>query len=322
MPVSQSDRSHGELLTYPLRTITTPCVGDGDFKMACYHPVTMYRSNQGRNKETGSWPLVSNPANGFHDMPVIIPCGNCVGCRIDRSRDWATRCVLEASEYQDNCFITLTYKNTPTTLIKEDFVLFMKRLRKKYGAGIRFFHCGEYGTLGNRPHHHACLFNHKFPDQKLWTMREGVPLYNSDSLNELWGKGYTTIGEVTYKSAAYVARYVLKKVNGEAAAEHYNGRQPEYITMSRRPGIGLPWLKKYHKDMIQIDAIKMMEGTFRPPRYFDAQIKKINPQLHERIKHQRQLKIQKLGITPERLAVKERLKKRQIKQLKRGFENG
>jgi len=289
--------------------------------MSCYHPVTLYRSQEGRNHETGSWPLVCNPARGYHDMPVVVPCGKCVGCRIDKSRDWATRCVLEASEHDENCFITLTYSQTGPSLKKADFVKFMKRLRKKYGSGIRFFHCGEYGSLGNRPHHHACLFNHNFPDKVLWQIREGVKLYHSQELNKIWGHGYTTIGDVTFESAAYVARYVLKKVTGDKAGNHYNGREPEYITMSRRPGIGLPWLNKYKADMLNIDGIKLREGTFRPPRYFDSQIKKNHPQLMERIKLIRVKKINKKDNTPERLAVKERLKLRQIKQLKRGLEN-
>lgn len=289
--------------------------------MSCYHPVTLYKSNQGRNPDTGNWPLVANPARGYHDMPVVVPCGKCVGCRIDKSRDWATRCVLEASEHEENCFITLTYAVTGPSLVKADFQKFMKRLRKKYGSGIRFFHCGEYGSQGNRPHHHACLFNFTLQDKTLWTIRDGVRLYHSEELNKIWGLGHTTVGEVTYKSAAYVARYVLKKIGGEGAAEHYKGREPEYITMSRRPGIGLPWLNKYKQDLLSIDGIKLREGTFRPPRYFDHQIKKTDPKLMERIKNIRQKKINKTDNTPERLEVKERIKKRQIKQLKRGLEN-
>lgn len=283
--------------------------------MACYHPEVAYRSREGRNSN-GKWPLVFNRRQGFDDMKVIIPCGKCVGCRIDKSRDWATRCILEASMWDENCFITLTYRNTGPELCKRDFVLFMKKLRKKYGKGIRFFHCGEYGSLGDRPHHHACLFNFDFPDKTLWSIREGVKLYHSEELNKIWGHGYCTVGEVTWESAAYVARYVLKKINND------NRHQvPEYITMSRRPGVGKNWLDQYKDDILKVDSVILREGRFRPPRYFDNKLSESQPQTMERIKHIRQSKHNESNSTPERLAVRERLKKLQIKKLKRGIEN-
>lgn len=235
---------------------------------------------------------------------------------MDHSRDWATRCVLEASMHEKNCFVTLTYAKTGKNLNKEDFVRFMKYLRKEYGAGIRFFHCGEYGTEGNRPHHHACIFNHQFPDLELWQIREGVKLYRSASLEKIWGHGYCTVGEVTFESAAYVARYVMKKI------EKQNHEVAEYVTMSRRPGIASKWYDTYRQDILKIDSIKMQEGTFRTPRYFDNKIKSENKTLYERIKHKRKQKINTKDSTPERLAVREKIKKLKLKQLKRGYENG
>ena len=167
--------------------------------MACYHPQTVYRSKDGPNQKTGKWPIVFNKSQGIHNLTLEIPCGKCIGCRLERSRQWAIRCVHEASMYNDNRFVTLTYNDENLdkkgSLDKRDFVLFMKRLRKEFEdeRKIRFFHCAEYGeickhcqkhktvcTCGNytaalgRPHHHAILFNVKFTDETLLSVRRGV----------------------------------------------------------------------------------------------------------------------------------------------------
>ena len=119
-----------------------------------------------------------------------MPCGQCIGCRLERSRQWAIRCVHEASLWPDNCFVTLTFDDdniiSSGSLVKADFQKFMKRLRKRFGKGVRYFHCGEYGDLLGRPHHHACLFNFSFPDRYLWSSSGGVNLYRSPTLEELW----------------------------------------------------------------------------------------------------------------------------------------
>ena len=158
------------------------------------------------------------------------------------------RCHHEASLYQDNCFITLTYSDehlpSDKSLHVDHFQKFMKRLRKRFGEGVRYYHCGEYGEKYMRPHYHACLFNFDFPDKKIWKENNGNRLYISESLSELWPFGFVTIGDVTFESAAYVARYIMKKVNGDLAESHYERvdwdtgevyhLKPEYTTMSRR----------------------------------------------------------------------------------------
>ncbi len=199
-----------------------------------------------------------------HYHAIQLPCGQCSGCRLERSRSWAVRCVHEASLHDENCFITLTFNNhylDPIgSLDKRTFQLFMKRLRKEIAPGkVRFFHCGEYGSKMKRPHHHACLFGFDFPDKWLFDTREGVDLYRSPMLERLWPFGFSTIGEVTFESAAYVARYISKKINGELAPAHYarvdhkTGEMfsilPEYITMSLRPGIAGAWFDKFEGDV-------------------------------------------------------------------------
>ena len=190
--------------------------------------------------------------------------------------------------YEDNCFITLTYdnKNLPKnkSLDLQHFQLFMKRLRKKFGIGIRFFHCGEYGALTQRPHYHACIFNFDFQDKILWKVKNDNRLYTSQILNTLWPYGYCTTGEVTFDSAAYVARYIMKKITGELAEDHYNGRKPEYVTMSRRPGIGSTWLTKFHQEVYPSDFIIINGKKVKPPKYYDRNLEVAEPEAFHRIK--------------------------------------
>lgn len=242
--------------------------------MPCYHPLPGW---YGRDKtKNGLRPVVFTATAGYLDRQVEVPCGRCIGCRLERSRQWAIRCLHEAQLHTSNIFATLTYddQHLPDnySLRPRDFVLFMKRLRKAHGEGIRFFQCGEYGDKFGRPHHHALLFNCAFPDGKPLPTT-GVPLYQSPELDSLWQQGRTTYGAVTFESAAYVARYSLKKVTGPTAAAHYNGRIPEYATMSRRPGIAHDWLTRFQTDVYPADAVTLRGGIkCRPPRYYDLHI--------------------------------------------------
>lgn len=206
---------------------------------------------------------------------ILLPCGQCTACRLNKSREWATRCVLESKMHEENCFITLTYndENLPADygLCKKHFTDFMKRLRKNTGEKIRYYAAGEYGDLYSRPHYHACLFGWKPKDLQLYSVRNGINLYLSETLLKAWQyKGYVTVGDVTFESAAYVARYVMKKITGERAEEHYQGRQPEYTVMSRRPGIGASFFEKYSTDIYGKDFIVIRDQIkCKPPKYFD-----------------------------------------------------
>ena len=148
-----------------------------------------------------------------------LPCGQCGGCRVERSRQWAMRCVYESSLHADNCFITLTYADNPITLRDKDLTNFWKRLRQKLGVkSLRYFACGEYGEQFSRPHYHACVFGWRPCDLELLSVRDSISLYKSRFLSDTWGLGHVTVGDVTFESAAYVARYVLKKVNFSQAS--------------------------------------------------------------------------------------------------------
>lgn len=294
--------------------------------MPCYHPLKGFRSKV--VNDSGKRSIVFNRSDGFVDLPVEVPCGQCIGCRLERSRQWACRCIQEASMYDDNCFITLTFseENFPDdgSLHVEDFQKFLKRLRKLiYPNKVRYFHCGEYGSKLQRPHHHACLFGYDFPDKELFSVRDGVRLYRSDILESLWPFGFCTIGDVTFESSAYVARYCVKKVNGSRRDEHYQGRHPEYVTMSRRPGIGHDWYKKYRNDMYPHDYM-VIRGNIkcRPPRYYDNMFDKDFSQEYIGIKSKRKRSAsESKNNTYDRLEAREKVKLAQMKHLKRSYDD-
>lgn len=287
----------------------------------------------------------------------VVKCGQCIGCRLDYSRQWALRCWHEASLWYDNSFVTLTYSDEnltrvssgDPTLVKRDHVLFMKKLRKRFVGTqeisyfdedgnvqvhrpIRFYNAGEYGDQTSRPHFHTLLFNFDFPDKVVHKRSKGGTLYTSQSLSELWGLGHAYIGTVTFSSAAYVARYIMKKVNGKAKDEHYSridydtgvvdSLQPEYCTMSRRPGIGRLWFDKFKDDLFPQDFAVYNGKKMKVPSYYDRLLEKVDPEMLFDIKTLRKLKAEKHldNNTEERLAVREAVQKARLNLLIRDFE--
>lgn len=274
--------------------------------MACFKPLDGYRSRSGG--------LTFNRRDAFVDLPVKIACGRCNGCRIDHSRMWAMRCSHEAKMYPLNSFLTLTYNEAHLpeggTLVPDHFKGFMYRLRSSIHHRVRYFHCGEYGENFERPHYHALLFNHWFPDSRpAGKSKSGHPQWRSPELDRLWGHGDCKIGTVTYQSAAYCARYILKKVTGDDAEHYYEGRHPEYITMSRRPGIGAEWFKNFKTDAFPSDFLIVEGKRHVVPRYYDKLLKREAPECLATVKTKRRRKAANkrnvLNSRPERLAVRE-----------------
>lgn len=313
--------------------------------MPCYSPLNAFQSKH--KKPNGKTFLSFSKVKSKKNWNSIkVPCGQCIGCRLERSRQWAVRCVHESKLHEDNCFITLTFNdehlNKNKSLVKRDFQLFMKRLRRKFpNKTIRYFHCGEYGEQKHRPHHHACIFGLDFKDKLLWKVQNEEKYYTSKTLTEIWSNpktkepyGFCTIGEVNFKTAAYVARYITKKITGEHATTYYNEldyqtgeilieRIPEYTTMSRRPGIGKKWYEQYNGDWYHEDKLIMRGKEMKPPKYYDKLYELENPEHMEEIKNNRKetAKLRKEDTTEERLAVRNRNKIRQTKQLKRSYES-
>lgn len=294
--------------------------------MPCYNPLTAWR--------TPLQTITFDRNKGISTSKMQLPCGSCIGCRLERSRQWAMRCMHEAKSYEDNCFITLTYADDQipegNTLIKSHFQNFMKRLRFEYNKKkIRFYACGEYGDSSSRPHYHACLFNHDFTDKTLWKEKNDTKLYVSETLNKLWPLGFATIGALTFESAAYTARYVLKKQNGANAASHYEfidtgtgevfNRTPEFTLMSRNPGLGTKYFEEFGADVYPSDTVIVGGFPSKPPRFYDKKAEKTHPHLIKEVKEKRikRARTKKADQTPERLKVREKCAQARIRKAKR-----
>jgi len=239
--------------------------------MACLFPLEMHRTPEG---------VVQISEKGSHTS-FYVPCGQCGECRLSRARMWATRCVHEASMWKHSSFITLTYKDPPpgNSLEPEDTRNFIRRLRQKIGPHFKYFLAGEYGEKGDRPHYHALIFgtdfglsNHYETDQK---KRQSSPLQilsdtdalHSPILDEIWGLGYTSVGHLTFDSAAYTAQYAIKKINGAPAKSHYQGRKPEFMRQSKK-AIGLDYALTYADEIINHNSV-LSNGTEQPiPPYY------------------------------------------------------
>lgn len=297
--------------------------------MACFRPVHGWMAR--RVNPSGKRSVVFRMSEGFVDRPVTVPCGRCIGCRLEKSRQWAMRGAHEASLHPVNSFVTLTYapEHLPPggSLVLRDLQLFMKRLRKSVPHKIRFLACGEYGENLSRPHYHVILFNHSFLDAKYWKSGpNNTRYYRSNTLESLWPYGYSSIGEANFESIAYVARYVTKKITGDIAEGYYQGRKPEFIVMSRRPGIGTEWFERFAGDVYPADRVVVRgRGVFRPPKFYDKLLDKERPGLLAGLKRLRVLKAAEnpQEQTGTRLMAKEEVKEATSrKALTRSFEVG
>lgn len=306
--------------------------------VTCYYPVKAYRSQE-RNPETGRYGITFNPHKALVEgAPFHVPCGRCIGCRVDRAQAWGVRCHHEAQMHSKNCFITLTYdeENVPQdySVKLPHFQKFMKRLRKKYPQKIRFLASGEYGDQLLRPHYHAIIFNHDFSDKKQITIRNNFPVYVSEQLKSLWPLGSHEIGNVTFKSSCYVARYCMKKVGGDKADDHYyrespvDGQhyrvEPEFCVQSK--GLGQTWFDKFKSDAFPSDFLVIDGKKVKPPRFYLNQLKEDKRDRlmaeHEE-KHEIQTarkahaRLHRSDNTKERLAVREKVHAEKLKRLKR-----
>jgi hypothetical protein len=331
--------------------------------MACISPLKGWCAPDGG--------IVFAKKHSHTKIPMEVPCGQCWSCRLARSREWATRLVKEAMYWPEEkrSFITLTYApehlpHNQSVDVKE-FQKFMKRLRKHFGhPKLKYFHCGEYGkecrTCGKskpvcerqqehefkpqlgRPHYHSILYGIQWNDlEEFKRTKAGELIYKSETLNKLWGKGFCSIGNLTFESCAYVARYVMKKVNGDMAKEHYKKEvdicpntgqinnidlTPEYITMSRNPAIAKEYFSDYQDEIIATDSLllnrKGQTYPVRPPRYFSKIIEKSNPNALAHIKTERLRKRQqqKDEFTEARADVKQTIKKLKMSEITRDFE--
>lgn len=325
--------------------------------MTCYHPIralVVGTTDSGAKKLRFVGKDYDNELNGKKIYEeLLLPCGKCIGCTIERSRQWATRMMLELKYHEKACFITLTYddEHLPIsgyytddgewheshTLLKKDFQKFMKRLRRHYerrdGEKVRFYSCGEYGSKTKRPHYHAILFGVDFSeDRYVWSKTDkGFTQYRSETLEKLWTEGNSLICEVNWNTCAYVSRYCTKKYYGKQNIYYQTlNIQPEFTLMSRRPGIGAKYFEE-HADEVYINQeifLSNLNGGLkvRPPSYFDRLYGELHPDEMDIIKMKRKemaenamaLKLAKTELDMyEQLLVEEKNFKEKISSLKR-----
>lgn len=334
--------------------------------MPCYRPLEAWQTVQGE--------VVFKKGQGSRHYDIQrelnLACGQCVGCKLERSRQWAVRCTHEKQIHEESSFLTLTYRDGELppgdSLDHRDIQLLLKKLRrhavrtlprskippsrrvstrktawrsnyeiqKRLGKikinYLRYYMCGEYGPKTLRPHYHMILFGHWFGDSKKHTVSRSATrdtIYKSETLNKIWGKGDCYIGEVTFESAAYVARYIMKKINGPLAEKHYEKidadtgeiikRQPEYTRMSLKPGIGAKWYKKYKADIYPQGTVLARGHKSKSPKYYDKLYEKEQPLQYEDLQWEREKEANPADNTPERLATRERVARAKIAFLQR-----
>lgn len=305
--------------------------------MPCYYPLTAY---YGRGLTAlGKRQIVFKKQLSVSGVSFELPCGQCVGCRLEHARQWAVRCVHESKLHDTNCFLTLTYRDADLpddgSLDKRHLQLFMKRLRKMfvkgkpaYGKGIRFFGAGEYGSISGRPHYHLLLFNFDFPDKKFWKNSDaGEPLFRSDLCNDLWLYGDNVIGSVTFKSASYVAGYVVDKINGPKADDHYLSGdgvllQSEFSLKSLKPGIGSLFFDKFNTEIYRDDTVIMNGAEFAPPRFYDKKYEALDSDRLKKLKsiRRRRALLRSSDNTRDRRRVREIVAIRQLQQFRRDMK--
>ena len=279
--------------------------------MACHSPIPASQDSFGRVRV--QWSRADARDTG--DQVLEVSCGRCEGCRAAKAREWAIRAHHEAQLHtrqtelgavSNNAFVTLTYADAPPQLDHRDFQLFMKRLRKRFGGGIRFIMCGEYGERRGRPHFHSLLFGCDFHEDRFKLALDGShTLYGSPTLTELWPFGFSYIGTVNFATASYVAGYAAKKLrkaehenegtwidahldeDGELVPGHLEEFQQEYIQCSRRPGIAGKWIEANWPEVYPRDEVVIEGKTYRPPEYYDRYLRERFPDHWARVLERR-----------------------------------
>jgi hypothetical protein len=335
--------------------------------MACYNPLRGFvvgtKDNGKRNMiitgseivcvqdyGDGRWERCTDKVWSPYTRRVVdeymnIPCGQCIGCRLQYSATWADRMMMELEDHKCAWFVTLTYEDSQlpvkdvvneetgevakvATLKKSDLQKFFKRLRRR-GQKIRYYASGEYGDNSYRPHYHAIMYGLELPDMKMWrTSKLGSRYYVSEWLNNVWSHGYCIIGEVSWETCAYVGRYVTKKAIGKKVKKHHlYGVDNEFASMSLKPGIGAGFYDRYGKELFEHNQIVLKGGRKAPiPKYFMGKLEVDDPKLHEVISEKRrevmelleEVKDSRTDLSRvERLRVAERTKLQQVKALVR-----
>lgn len=336
-------------------------------------------------------PLVDLETGEVVNRAVVLPCGQCLGCRTAYAAQWADRIMLESLAHDESYFLTLTYADAhvpirfyspdkalwdrenfrydPITgtfsnsfgdtcsydelvglcsrlrqvmsLDSRDLTLFLKRLRRflsyHHDVQVRFYAVGEYGSLKHRPHYHIIVFGLHLDDlYEIGRNKAGRMLHSSKIIEKLWPYGRVEVDKLTWESAAYTARYTVKKL-GKAETDFYKEFNivPEFSRMSLKPGIGQKYFDENAKTIYEYDKIHISTSsgvrTVKPPRFYDQKYDDIYPTGMKDVKANRKeiarqhvrAKLQNYsGSYFELLEAEERAFKARTKSLRRELEDG
>ena len=261
--------------------------------MTCFDPMKMFVAAV-PHPATGKRGLTCNPIKALNShVAKRIPCGRCNGCRVDKRKQLAIRVMHECKMHSFNYFITLTQsmeaRPRSNSLAKRDLQLFHKRMRSHYGICpphriLKFFACGEYGEHQDNPHYHSIVMSdvELFTDKVFWKKTEDGPVWKSAELEKLWPNGICEITSTSFGTAAYVAGYALKKMLSDDDPSlvrispvdgQWHTVEPEFATMSRRPGLGSTWFDKYQADAFPSDFLVVGRNKVKPPKYYLDKLK-------------------------------------------------
>lgn len=302
--------------------------------MPCYEPKQAYRIYWPEYGHTStSFRII--PSHASTTEPIQFPCRKCIGCRLAHAKSWTIRILHEMQTTDEtsglgSTFITLTYadEHLPAngSIDTRTLQLFLKRLRRAIEPlKIRHYSVGEYGDQYARPHYHAAIFGYEFPDREPFKYNPETHswTYTSPLLSTCWPYGFVTIQTLNSGNAAYIARYVTKKLTGPKT-ELYEGKKPEFSLKSLHPGLGHDWIIKYKNDVYPSDVIIHQGKHYPIPSYYDKVIAEIDPATIEESKDWRSYEATQhtSDLTPERLAIRETIQRLKQERYTRTFENG
>lgn len=314
--------------------------------MPCYHPMAGVRdgfTESGKPK----YRIVAMSDHCLEDFPkqdvIQIPCGKCLGCRLQYAQDWQGRLLMELQCHDIAWFVTMMYDDEHVrtviyeddagsqvrleTLCKKDVQDFMKRLRYHFPKDkLRFYFTGEYGDQTFRPHIHGIIYGLHLDDVEQIPGVYSVnhePKFLSTVFDAIWGHGSCELGTVTPESTSYVARYVMKKVKkGWKTEKEALGLEPEFGLMSRKPAIGRPYFDQnphmFDYVSCHLPTAKGSVNIF-PTRYFrdliDSPETKAQRYVSGKIKRETKLSMTDLNYL-DQLKTEEKTKENQIAILK------
>lgn len=220
-----------------------------------------------------------------------VACGRCLCCRKQRAREWALRCVHEASLHRSSGFVTLSYSDDflppDEAVSKDELQRFFKRLRKVLGDGkVRYLACGEYGERFGRPHYHAAVFGLAPCTCSEWRPFEAgerqlarCKCVGRSAVMDGWKLGgVSRVTEVAWESALYIANYIVK---ADIDQQGYRGKELPFQLMSK--GLGRGFLDRDAVALRQSFRTSVNGQEIGLPRYYMRRLEEFWPGTREEL---------------------------------------